>query len=122
MRRGFAGLFLALSMIPPVAAEERRNLSVEDVIVGFKEKRMFYFELLLQNGKYTKGFNRCLASKPAAPEWIRQHRKKNPELKNAFQCSEDSQLTHVWFIYENAAQCEEVRGPMKDKLDALLEQ
>jgi hypothetical protein len=120
MRGVFAGMFLVLAVMAPVAADERRNLSVEDVIAGFEEKKLFYFELLLQNGKYTKGFNKCLASKPAAPEWIRQHCKKNPELKNAFQCSEDSQLTHAWFIYEDAAQCEEVRGPIKDKMDALL--
>ena len=102
-----------------MAAEERRNLSIEDVVAGFEDKNLFYFELLLQNGKYTKGFNKCLASKPAASEWIRQHCKKNSELKNAFQCSEDNQLTHVWFIYENAVQCEEVRRPMIDKMDAF---
>lgn len=106
----------------PTVADERRNLSIEDVIAGFEEEKLFYFEFLLQSGKYTKGFNKCLGSKPADPQWMRQHCKKNPELKNAFQCSEDSQLTHVWFIYENAAQCEEVRGPMKDRMDALLSQ
>jgi hypothetical protein len=124
MRTDVAG-FVALIFMAPVAvtlADERRNLSVEDVIAGFEEKKLFYFELLLQNGKYTKGFNKCLASKPAHPQWMRQHCKKNPEFKNAFQCSEDDQLTHVWFIYDNAAQCEEVRGPMKDKMDALLPQ
>jgi len=120
MKRIFAGMFLTLAMMVQAVADERRNFSIEDVIAGFEEKQLFYFELLLQNGKYTKGFNKCLGSRPSAPEWIRQHCKKNPELKNAFQCSEDSQLTHVWFIYENAGQCEEVRGPMKDKMDALL--
>jgi hypothetical protein len=84
----------------PRAADERRNLSIEDVMAGFERKGLFYFELLLQNGKYTKGINKCLGSKPAAPEWIRQNCTKNPELKNAFQCSEDSSLTHVWFVYE----------------------
>jgi hypothetical protein len=122
MRRILFGIFLALAAVATLAAEERRNLSIEDVLTGFEDKKLFYFELLLQNGKYTKGFNKCLSSKPAAPEWIRQHCKKNPELKNAFQCSEDNQLTHVWFIYENAGQCEEVRGPMKEKMDALLTQ
>lgn len=120
MRRMLSLAVLAAFVILPAEAEERRNLSIEDVIAGFEDKRLFYFELLLQNGKYTKGFNKCLASKPAAADWILQHCKKNPELKNAFQCSEDNQLTHVWFIYENAAQCEEVRKPMKDKMDALL--
>lgn len=122
MKRMVLGIFLALATLSSSAAEERRNISIDDVIAGFEDKKLFYFELLLQNGKYTKGFNKCLASKPAASEWIRQHCKKNPELKNAFQCSEDNQLTHVWFIYENAAQCEDVRGPMKDKMDALVTQ
>ena len=124
MRTDVAGL-VALILMAPVAvtlADGARKFPVEDVIAGFQEKKLFYFELLLQNGKYTKGFNKCLASKPAYSQWMRQHCKKNPELKNAFQCSEDDQLTHVWFIYENAAQCEEVRGPMKDQMDALLPQ
>ena len=116
------GIFLALATVASLAAEERRNLSIEDLITGFEAKNLFYFELLLQNGKYTKGFNKCLGSKPAASEWMRQHCTKNPELKNAFQCSENSQLTHVWFVYENAELCEEVRGPMKDRMDALLTQ
>ena len=120
MKKIVAGIFLALASMAPLAADERRNLSIEDVIAGFEQKELFYFELFLQNGKYTKGFNKCLGSKPAAPEWIRQHCKKNPELKHAFQCSEDSSLTHVWFVYEDAAMCEEVSAPMKDKMDALL--
>jgi hypothetical protein len=102
------------------AAEQRRNLSIEDVISGFEERKLFYFELVLVNGKYTKGFNKCLGSKPAPAQWMRQHCRKNPGFKNAFECAEDSQLMHIWFVYENAAQCEEVRGPMKDKMDALL--
>jgi hypothetical protein len=121
MRRMLLGTFLALAAVAPLAAaEQRRNLSIEDVISGFDEKELFYFELLLQNGKYIKGFNRCLGSKPAEAEWMRQNCIKKPELKNAFECSEDN-LTHVWFIYENAAQCEEIRRPMKEKMDALRE-
>jgi hypothetical protein len=120
MRRILAGMFLTLFMMASVAADERRSLTTENVIAGFEEKKLFYFELILQKGKYTKGFTKCLDSMPAAPEWIRQHCKKNPEFKNAFQCSGDGQLTHLWFIYENVQQCEEVRGPMKDKMDALL--
>lgn len=122
MRRTLSGILLALTAVVALAADERRNLSTEDLITGFENKKLFYFELLLQNGKYTKGFNKCLASKPAAADWIREHCKKNPELKNAFQCSGDDGLTHVWFVYENAALCDEVRGPMKDKMDALLAQ
>jgi hypothetical protein len=119
MRRIFAEIFVTLSMAAPLAADERTNLLIDDVIAGLEAKKLFYFELLLQNGKYTKGFNKCLGSKPAAAEWMQQHCKKDPELKNAFQCSEDNQLTHVWFINENAAQFEEIRGPMKDKMNAL---
>ena len=105
-----------------MSAEDRKNLSIEDVIAGFEDQSFVYFEIILQDGKYTKAFNRCVASKPAAPSWMRQHCKKNPELKNAFQCAEDSRLTHIWFVYDSAAQCEEVRKPMKDKMDALLTQ
>ena len=122
MKRILSGIFLALLVVAPLGAEERANLSTEDLIAGFEDKKLFYFEFLLRNGKYTKGFNKCLASKPAAAEWIREHCKKNPELKNAFQCSSDDGLTLVWFVYGNAALCEEVRGPMKDKMDALRSQ
>jgi hypothetical protein len=122
MKRMLYGILLALAAVAPLAAaEQRRNLSLEDVIAGFEEKNLFYFELLLQNGKYIKGFNKCLGSRPADAEWVRQHCIKKPEFKNAFECSEDDQMTHVWFVYENTAQCEEIRGPMKDKMDALRE-
>jgi hypothetical protein len=123
MRSMLLGFLLALATVAPVAAaEQRRNLSIEDVISGFEEEKLFYFELLLQNGKYIKGFNRCLGSKPAAAEWIRQHGKKNPEFKHAFECSADNQLIHIWFVYENAVQCEEIRGPTKDRMDAVQTQ
>ena len=72
------------------------------------------------NGKYLKAFNKCLNSKPADFSWIRHNCKKNPELKNAFSCTEDNKLTHVWFAYETEELCEEVRTPMKDKMDALV--
>jgi hypothetical protein len=124
MRRSLVGLLLALLMGTLVAAEERRNLSVEDVIAGFEAKRLTYYEVVLLNGKYYRTFNRCLASRPAEPEWILRHCKKNPEFKAAFQCSDDGGARlHVWFIYEreNAAKCEEVRGAMKERMDALRE-
>ena len=113
---------LALASVAAMSAEDRKNLSIEDVIAGFEDQSFVYFEIILQDGKYTKAFNRCVASKPAAPSWMRQHCKKNPELKNAFQCADDTRLTHIWFVYDSAAQCEEVRKPMKDKMDALLTQ
>jgi hypothetical protein len=50
MRRMLFGIFLALATAVSLAAEERRNLSIEDVIAGFEAKNLFYFELLLQNG------------------------------------------------------------------------
>ncbi len=108
------------SLISVAVAEERKNLSIDDVIVGFEKKNLFYFEVLLENGKYSKAFNKCLSSRPADFNWIKQHCKKNPELKNAFQCSEDSRITYAWFIYESQEKCEEVREPMKDKMDAML--
>ncbi len=109
-----------LSSIPVAFAEERKNLSVEDVITGFQTQTMFYFEVLLENGKYSKSSNKCLNSKPADFNWIERNCKKNPELKNSFQCTEDNRLMYVWFVYETKEKCEEVRKPMKDKMDALL--
>ncbi len=104
----------------PEIAEERKNLSIDDVIAGFANNNLFYFEIILENGKYSKAFNKCLSSRPADFNWIKTNCKKNPELKNAFQCSEDSRFTHAWFIYESQDKCEEVREPMKDKMDAML--
>ncbi len=104
----------------PEIAEERKNLSIDDVIAGFANNNLFYFEIILENGKYSKAFNKCLSSRPADFNWIKTNCKKNPELKNAFQCSEDSRFTHAWFIYESQDKCEEVREFTKDRLDALL--
>lgn len=103
---------------PAAISNERANLSIQDLIDGFEKERMFYFEMLLENGKYTRAFNKCLNSRPAAADWIAAHCQKNPELKNAFRCDEGG-LTHVWFVYETRDKCEEVRKPMKDKMDAL---
>ena len=111
-----------LSTIPVAFAEERENLSVDDVITGFQTQTMFYYEVLFENGKYSRAFNKCLNSKPADFGWIKQNCKKNPELKNAFQCTEDNKFTHVWFVYKTEELCEEVRKPMKDRMDAMLRQ
>ena len=46
---------------------------------------------------------------------------KKPDFKHVFECS-NNDLTHIWFVFENAALCEEIRGPMKEKMDALLGQ
>ena len=113
------GLFLLFCA--PGSAEERRNLSIEDVITGFQSEKLFYYEMILLNGKYQKTFNKCLSSMPADSAWMRQHCEKNPEFKNAFQCTEDGSFTHVWFVYESADKCEEVRGPMKERMDAVRE-
>ena len=116
------GLLLVLATVTPLSAQEqRKNLSIEDIISGFEKRELFYFELLLHNGRYMQGFNKCLGSRPAAAQWIRRHCIKKPEFKNAFECSQDKQLIQIWFVFENAAQCEEVRGPMKDKLDAVAQ-
>lgn len=115
---------LWLFSLASAAAEEYKykNLSIDEVITGFKKKNLFYFEMLLENGKYSKAFNKCLSSRPADFNWMKEHCKKSPELKNTFECSEDSKLTHVWFIYESQEKCEEVREIMKDKMDAIKQQ
>ena len=51
---------------------------------------------------------------------MRQNCIKKPDFKHVFECS-NNDLTHIWFVFENAALCEEIRGPMKDKMDALRE-
>lgn len=113
------GLFLIFCA--PVSAEDRKNLSIEDAISGFQGGELFYFEAIFQNGKYLKAFNKCLASIPADPTWMREHCEKHPEFKNVFQCSGDDNFTHSWFVYESESKCEEVRGPMKDRMDAIRE-
>lgn len=116
-----AGICLSLFFLVSVAAaEERKNLSIGDVIAGFEKKNLFYFEVLFENGKYSRAFNKCLNSRPADFNWIKEHCKKNLEFKNTFECSEDSKITYVWFIYESQEKCEEVREPMKDKMDATF--
>jgi hypothetical protein len=112
------GVLLATTMVTSISAEDRRNFSIEDVIRGFENGDLLYFELMLQNGNYISGFNNCVDSKPAAAEWMRQHCIKNSEFKNGFFCVEDSQTMHVWFIYENAERCEQVRRPMIDRMSA----
>lgn len=101
-----------------VFAQERKNFTIDDVITGFREQRLFYFEVLLENEKYLKAFNKCLKSKPADFAWMKQNCQKNAEFTNAFQCRQETFL-HVWFVYETEKLCEEVRRPMKDKMDAI---
>jgi hypothetical protein len=123
MRRMLLGILLALPAVAPLAsAEQRRNLSIEDVISGFAEEKLFYFELLLKDGKYIEGSDTCWDSSPAAAVLVRQSCKKNRKFKNVFECSGDNQVMHVWFVYENAAQCEEFRKPMKDRMDVIRSQ
>lgn len=100
-------------------AEDRKNLSIDDVIAGFQNKDLYYYEVLFQDGKYLKALNKCLNSMPAELNWMKKHCKKNSEFKNVFECSEDNKITHVWFIYETKNMCEEVREPLKDKMDAM---
>lgn len=99
---------------------ERRNLSIDDVILGFRNNKMYYFEMILENGKYSRSFNKCLSSKPADDSWLKKHCVKKPEFKHAFECTEGSTL-HVLFVYEDQSLCEETRQPMKDKMDAIKE-
>ncbi len=108
------------SFVTVAIAEDRKNLSIDDVIVGFKKRNLFYFEVLLWNGKYSKASNKCLDSRPADFDWIKQHCTKNPEFKHAFLCSEDGRMTFIWFVYESQEKCEETRAILKDKMDAML--
>jgi len=118
MKNLLLGISIAFTMVTSISAEDRTNFSIEDVIRGFETGDLLYFELMLQNGNYSSGFNTCVDSKPAAAEWMRQHCTKNSEFKHAFQCAEDSQIMRVWFVYENAEQCEQVRRPMIDRMNA----
>jgi hypothetical protein len=86
-----------------------------------EKNALSYHEILLLNGKYSKAFNQCLRSKPADYDWIRANCRKNDEFKNAFQCVGDAGFLHVWFVYESIEQCESVRKPMKERMDALRE-
>jgi hypothetical protein len=110
------GFFFLTSV---AVGQERKNFSIDDVIDGFKKKNLFYFELFLEDGKYSWTFNKCLGSRPADFNWMKQYCKKNPDFKNNFVCSEDNKLTHVLYIHESQEKCEEIRELMKDKMDAL---
>src|SRR5215510_5629228 len=74
--------------------EKRRDISIEDLIKGFPNKHLFYFEMTLQNGTYLRAFNKCLTSRPADPNWIRSYCKKNPGFVNAFECSGDDGIQY----------------------------
>jgi|RhiMetdeSRZDD1v2_1073273.scaffolds.fasta_scaffold1749884_1 hypothetical protein len=117
-------LILLLAFFLPFTAMaiagERKNFSIDDVIAGFKTKKLFYYEAIFENGKYSRTFNKCLGSRPADFNWMKQHCKKNPEFKNTFECSEDI-FTRVWFVYESQEYCEEMRELMKDKMDAVYQ-
>lgn len=97
------------------------NLSMKDLITGFENKALWYYEILLVNGKYSRAFNQCLGSKPADYDWIRANCRKKDDLKNAFECAGESGLLHIWFVYESIEHCESVRKPMKDRMDAIRE-
>jgi hypothetical protein len=114
---GIASLF-ALSIS---GAQDRKNLSIDDVITGFENNSLWYYEILLVKGKYTRAFNKCLNSKPADYDWIRANCQKKDGLKNAFECAGDAGLLHIWFVYDSNEQCESVRRPMKDRMDAIRE-
>ena len=125
MKRMLLGILLGLAAVAPLAAAEQlRNFSIEDVISGFAKEKLFYFELLLKNGKYIEGSGSetCSGSSPAAGVLLRQYCKKNRKFKNVFECSGDNEVMYIWFIFESAAQCEAFRRPMKDRMDAARAQ
>ena len=107
------------SFVSGAVGQERSNLSIDDVIDGFQQKKLFYFEVLLVDAKYSRTFNKCLYSKPADFNWMQTYCKKNPQSKNSFRCSDDNKLMHVWFVYESQEYCEEIREGMKEKMDAI---
>ena len=111
----------SLFAVSPSPAQEPRNLSIEDMIAGFESNALWYYELLLLNGKYSRAFNQCLQSKPADYDWIRFNCRKQDAFKNAFQCAGDAGLVHVWFVYESREQCDLIRKQMKERMDALRE-
>jgi hypothetical protein len=94
-----------------------RNFSLDDIIDGFQKKKLFYYEIILENDKYQRTYNKCLNSKPADYNWMKMHCIKKMDLTNAFECREGN-FIHVWFIYESQQKCEEIRGLMKEKMDA----
>jgi hypothetical protein len=120
LRQSYVCLCL-FSLFSVAVAEDRKNYSIDDVIAGFQKNDLYYFEVLSKDGKYLKSSNKCLNSKPADFMWMKKHCKKNSEFIHAFECSEDNKFTYVWFIYETKNKCEEVREPMKDKMDAMLQ-
>ncbi len=64
---GSASLFI----VSNAQAQDRSNLSIEDMIAGFEGNVLSYYEILFVNGKYARAFNECLKSKPADYDWIR---------------------------------------------------
>jgi hypothetical protein len=116
----YVAVSLALLAAPALPARESKNLSIEDIVVGFEKQRLFYFELLFENGKYSKGFNKCLSSRPVDFGLIRKFCWKNPAFKNAFEFPVTKELKAIWFVYDNKEECESIRQPMKEKMDALL--
>jgi hypothetical protein len=107
------------SFVSGAIGQERKDLSIDDVIDGFQKKKLFYFEVLLVDEKYSKTFNECLSSKPANFKWMKTYCKKNLRFKHSFQCADDNKLIHVWFIYESEKECEETREGMQKRMDTL---
>ena len=97
---------------------ERKNYSIDDVIAGFRQNELYYYEMILVDGKYQKTMNRCLKSQPADYGFMKTSCLKNPEFKNGFQCINEN-FIHLIFVYETAEKCEEIRAVMKDKMDAM---
>ena len=94
-----------------------KNFSIDDVIDGFQKKKLFYYQLILENDKYSRTYNKCLNSKPADFNWMKTNCIKKTDLTNAFECWEGN-FIHVLFVYESQQKCEEIRGLMKEKMDA----
>ena len=98
-----------------------KNFSLDDVIDGFQEQTLFYYQMVLENNKYLRTFNKCLNSKPEDFNWMRTHCTKKMDLTNAFECWKDN-FIHVLFVYESQQKCEEIRGLMQEKMDASKQQ
>ena len=97
---------------------ERKNYSIDDVIAGFKQNELYYYEVVLVDDKYQKTMNKCLKSQPADYGFMKTNCLKNPEFANGFQCINEN-FIHLIFVYETAEKCEEIRAVMKDKMDAM---